>query len=160
MWKSDAYLRQLSAMAMTPLSLTLVQLQSSEVMLRHLAAAWRSILSPVNWPRLQPEIFSSWRNEEIDVSMLHAYMQEVTMACDSTHLPLVPQICQWTRSELVKVMACRLFGAKPLPEPMLVYCQLDKFQWNLNQNSIIFIKKMHLKLSLPKWWPFCPEEMS
>ena len=22
-------------------------------------------------------------------------------------------------------MACRLFSAKPLPEPMLVYCQLD-----------------------------------
>ena len=26
---------------------------------------------------------------------------------------------------LVQVMACRLFGAKPLPEPMLAYCQLD-----------------------------------
>ena len=25
----------------------------------------------------------------------------------------------------VQVMACHLFGAKPLPEPMLVYCQLD-----------------------------------
>ena len=22
-------------------------------------------------------------------------------------------------------MACRLFGAKPLPEPVLAYCQLD-----------------------------------
>ena len=27
-------------------------------------------------------------------------------------------------SALVHVMACRLFGAKPLPEPMLVYCQI------------------------------------
>ena len=26
---------------------------------------------------------------------------------------------QWTGSALVQVMACRLFGAKPLPEPML-----------------------------------------
>ena len=25
-------------------------------------------------------------------------------------------------------MACRLFGAKPLPEPMLVYCQLDSWE--------------------------------
>ena len=31
----------------------------------------------------------------------------------------------WTGSALVQVMACRLFGTKPLPEPMLVYCQLD-----------------------------------
>ena len=68
-------------------------------------------------------------------------------------------------------MACRMFGAKPLPEPMLVYCQLEswqqvsvkfesefyhfhsrkciwKFQWNLNQHSIIFIQKMHLKISV------------
>ena len=28
-------------------------------------------------------------------------------------------------STLVQVMACRLEGAKPLPEPMLTYCQLD-----------------------------------
>ena len=25
-------------------------------------------------------------------------------------------------------MACRLFGAKPLPEPVLVYCQLDSWE--------------------------------
>ena len=31
----------------------------------------------------------------------------------------------WTRWTLVKVMSCHLFGAKPLPEPMPTYCQLD-----------------------------------
>ena len=34
-------------------------------------------------------------------------------------------------------MAYRLFGAKPLLQPMLIYCQLNhgnKFQWILNQN--------------------------
>ena len=39
-------------------------------------------------------------------------------------------------------MAWRLFGAKPLPEPMLSYCQLDpweQLQWNLNQNKKFFI---------------------
>ena len=39
-------------------------------------------------------------------------------------------------------MTCHLFGAKTLP--MLAYCRLDscnKFQWNLNQNSIISIKE-------------------
>ena len=28
-------------------------------------------------------------------------------------------------SALVQIMACRLFGAKPLSKPMLRYCQLD-----------------------------------
>ena len=34
-------------------------------------------------------------------------------------------MCQWTGPALVQVIACRLFGAKPLPEPMLPYCRLD-----------------------------------
>ena len=29
---------------------------------------------------------------------------------------------RWTGSSLVQIMACRLFGAKPLSEPMLEYC--------------------------------------
>ena len=32
---------------------------------------------------------------------------------------------QWTESTLVQVMACRLVGAKLLPEPMLLFSQLD-----------------------------------
>ena len=31
-------------------------------------------------------------------------------------------------SELGQVMACRLFGAKPLHEPMLSYCWLDSWE--------------------------------
>ena len=41
-------------------------------------------------------------------------------------------------------MACRLFGTKPLPEPMLAYCQLDSWEHilvKLNLNSIIFIQE-------------------
>ena len=34
-------------------------------------------------------------------------------------------MCQWIRSALVQIMACRLFGTKPLSKPMLSYCQLD-----------------------------------
>ena len=34
-------------------------------------------------------------------------------------------------------MACRLFGAKPLPEPMLTYCHLG----SLEQASVIFESK-------------------
>ena len=44
----------------------------------------------------------------------------------------LPQYCtifaymrRWAGSSLVQIMACRLFGAKPLSEPMLEYCQLN-----------------------------------
>ena len=45
------------------------------------------------------------------------------------------------------IMACHLFmawhwtGDKPLSEPMLPYCQLDPLDWNLNQNTTIFIEE-------------------
>ena len=66
----------------------------------------------------------------------------------------------WTGSALVPVMACRLFGAKPLPAPMLVYCQLDSWE----QISVNFESKFYnfhpgkciWNCRLPKWRPFCP----
>ena len=39
--------------------------------------------------------------------------------------PSATYMCRCIGSALGKVMACRLFGAKPLPEPMLIYCKLD-----------------------------------
>ena len=73
-----------------------------------------------------------------------------------THLPLVHQ---WTGSALVQVMSCHLFGAKPLPEPMLTYCQLDSWE----QISVKFESEFHhfhsrkciWNCRLPKWQPFC-----
>ena len=32
-------------------------------------------------------------------------------------------------------MTCYLFSAKPLPKPKQSYCQFNKLQWNLNQNT-------------------------
>ena len=53
-------------------------------------------------------------------------------------------------------MACRLFGAKPLSEPMLPYCQLDpkdhksmKFYFNF------LFEERHLKMSSAKWQTLC-----
>ena len=37
----------------------------------------------------------------------------------------VAYMCQWTGSALVQIMACHLFGAKPLPDPILTYCLLE-----------------------------------
>ena len=49
---------------------------------------------------------------------------------------------QQTRPSLLHIMACRLTGAKPSSEPMLDYCYLrNKLQWNLNQDSNIFIQQ-------------------
>ena len=46
---------------------------------------------------------------------------------------------QGTGLALVQVMACRLSGAEPLPEPMLVYCQLDSWE----QISVKFEMKFY-----------------
>ena len=42
--------------------------------------------------------------------------------------PSAAYMRQWAGSALVQVMACRVLDAKPLPEPMLTYCQLDSWQ--------------------------------
>ena len=55
-------------------------------------------------------------------------------------------------------MACRLFGAKPLSESVLAYCQLDPHE----QTSVNLIKiqqlsymKMQLETPSAKWQPTC-----
>ena len=56
--------------------------------------------------------------------------------------PSGPYMCHWTGLALVQVMACWLFCPKPLPKPMLPYCQWDLWEqtsWNLNQNTKYFI---------------------
>ena len=39
--------------------------------------------------------------------------------------PIAAYMRQWTGTALIQVMAWRRAGDKPLPEPMLIYCQLD-----------------------------------
>ena len=45
--------------------------------------------------------------------------------CFNPSPPRATYIRQGTGSALIQIMACRLFWAKPLSQPMLVYCQLD-----------------------------------
>ena len=58
-----------------------------------------------------------------------------------THLHLVPHMRRWSGSALVQVMAWRLFGTKPLPEPTLIvnWTVRDNLQWNLSGNRKNFI---------------------
>ena len=66
---------------------------------------------------------------------------------------------QWTASALVQIMACRLFGAKSLPEPMLAYCQLDsREQISMKFESEFYqfhSRKCIWNCRLPKWRPYC-----
>ena len=55
-----------------------------------------------------------------------------------------------TWSSLVQVMACHLFAAKPLSRPVLTCLQ---FQWNLNQNTMIFVEELAFEMSA-KCLPF------
>ena len=63
---------------------------------------------------------------------------------------------QWIWSALVQIMACHLFGVKPLYERMLSYHQLDSYrnilQWNFNQNTFVIHENAP---SSAKWRLFC-----
>ena len=74
--------------------------------------------------------------------------------------PSAAYMRQWTGSALVQVMGCRLFGAKPLPEPwMLAYCQLtpeNKILVKIESEFHHFhSRKCIWNCRLPKWWPLC-----
>ena len=71
---------------------------------------------------------------------------------DLSHLPLVPHIYV-SESGQHQILTCRQFGAKPLSEPVLGYCQLDHWgqtSFNLNKIQIFAFMKMHLNLSSVK----------
>ena len=49
-------------------------------------------------------------------------------------------------------MACRLFGTKPSPKPMLPYFKLHTWEQILKRNANVF---MYLKMPSAKWWSYC-----
>ena len=75
--------------------------------------------------------------------------------------PRATYMHQWSGSALVQLMACCLYGAKPLPEPMLAYCQSDSWQQISVKLELEFCyfhsRKCIWNCRLPQWWPFCPE---
>ena len=69
-----------------------------------------------------------------------------------THPPLsASYMRQWIGSALVQIMACRLFGAKPLSKPEcwdnVNWTLRNKLQWNPNQN----LKKNHQRKCIRKY---------
>ena len=81
--------------------------------------------------------------------VVHTISRVTVKTMGLTHWGLViPYIRLWTGSSFVQVMACCLFNIKPLLEPMLIYNQLGKFHWNLNQNRKFLPRKCISKCSL------------
>ena len=73
-----------------------------------------------------------------------------------THWGWMTHICVGIWPPLVQIMACRLVGAKPFSEPMMGYCQpWVKLLWKSIEIYVFSYKKMHVKISIAKWWPFC-----
>ena len=97
----------------------------------------------------------TWTND--DPVRICIYMQPQTL---NSSPPSAANTRQWTGTALVQVMACGLFGAKPLPEPMLAYCQLDSWkQISVKFESGFYYfhsRKLIWKCRLPEWRPFCP----
>ena len=90
-------------------------------------------------------------------------LSEISLSVGSQRVnsspPCAAYMRQWLRSALVQIKACRLFGAKPLPKPMLGYCQVDPCEqtsWNFNTLQTFPFTKMHLEILSAKWRPFCP----
>ena len=76
----------------------------------------------------QPIVPAATTNCQID-DLLFSMMGRLFLATFlNSSPPSAAYIRQWIGSALVQVMACRLFGAKPLPEPMLTCCQLDSWE--------------------------------
>ena len=82
---------------------------------------------------------------------------ELTFAFNSSALSSA-YVRQWIRSELIQIMACRLF----VPSHYLNQCcdvvnwtRDNKLQWNFNQNKKLFIHENAYKISSAKWRPFC-----
>ena len=77
------------------------------------------------------------------------------------YLLLVPH--HWIGSALIQIMACRLFGAKPLSKPKLGYCQLNLWFFYLNTKPFIHenaSENIVCEMSAMGWWVKNNESMS
>ena len=88
-------------------------------------------------------VFDAPHAERISCHLKHCQPFDSVVGC-STPLtpplsfpPIAEYVRQWIWSALVQIMACRLFGDKPLSKPMLSYCQLDPYE----QTSLKFQSK-------------------
>ena len=88
-----------------------------------------------------------WRRTDNNPLLSYAMITQCRtirrLASINSSYPNTAYMRQWTGSTLVQVTACRLFGAKPLPEPMLTYCHLDPYE----QTSVKLKSKYKILIS-------------
>ena len=73
-------------------------------------------------------VWSIKKNIWLKSTMLASIFQSTIGVCCqllNSSPPSAAYMRQWIRSALLQIMACCMFGAKPLSELMLGYCQLD-----------------------------------
>ena len=91
----------------------------------------------------------------------HRYGFQIRHCTFNSFPPSAASMRQWIGSAMRRIMAYRLLGAKPLSQ------YWDIANWTLGTKFFeIWINiqtfsftKMPLKVSFPKWRPFCPGEM-
>ena len=74
--------------------------------------------------------------------------------------PYAAYMRRWIGSELVQIMACRLFVGKPLPKAMLSYCQLEQTSVKFWSKYKTFHLRIFRKYRLWKDGYFVQREMS
>ena len=96
-----------------------------------------------------------WNN--IETTQAHnwymSFQHDIINAVDSLR-PSDAYIHQYNIPTLVQIMACRLFGAKPLSEQMLHYGQLDPKE-HISVKFPLKFQSFRLKKCTWKWRPFC-----
>ena len=111
---------------------------------------------PRSW---QTEV-DDWDTYKPDSTYCSDMNSKLTFNSFNSSPPCAAYMSQWTGSSLVQVMACCLFGTKPLPKPMLAYCQLDSWEHISVKFELEFYhfhsRKCNWKCRLPNWRPFCP----
>ena len=100
------------------------------------------ILTSESW-LLNHFSFHTVHNVKYQPEFIYPTLMTCRIRYNLTHIPpSAAYVRRWTGCALVQVMACRLFGAKPLPEPMLgLIVNLsfrDELQWNVNRNRKTF----------------------
>ena len=83
----------------------------------------QSTVSKSNQQQVQWHWFRNWLGNE-QVTSHHSYQWRIYKPPGFNELinsspPSATYMCQWIQSALVKIMACRVLGTKPLSKPML-----------------------------------------
>ena len=104
--------------------------------------------------------FFEWSSSPTQRCWLWGGLSNGTVLPMNSSPPSAAYMCQWIGSALVQIIACCLYGIKPLSKPNAGLLLIGPIGANFSEISIKIQKfsftKMHLKISLAKWHTFCP----